>query len=135
MTTPETDSDDMPIRHGCRLSRAIGFSVSGIRHAFTNEAAIRNEFISLSVLVPISALLPVTDIEHLVLVLSMMLVVLVEFINSAIETTVNRISIELHTMSKQAKDMASAAVLISVLMSGLCWTVIAGPVLLKWLRS
>ena len=133
MTTPETE--DMQIRNRCRLSRAISFSVSGIRHALTNEAAIRNEFISLLVLVPISALLPVTDIEHLVLVLSMMLVVLVEFINSAIETTVNRISIELHTLSKQAKDMASAAVFISVLMSGLCWTVIAGPVLLKWLRS
>ena len=133
MTTPETE--DMQIRNGRRLSRAISFSVSGIRHALTNEAAIRNEFISLSVLVPISALLPVTDIEHLVLVLSMMLVVLIEFINSAIEATVNRISIELHTLSKQAKDMASAAVFISVLMSGLCWTVIAGPVLLKWLRS
>ena len=133
MTTPETE--DMQIRNGRRLSRAISFSVSGIRHALTNEAAIRNEFISLSVLVPISALLPITDIEHLVLVLSMMLVVLIEFINSAIEATVNRISIELHTLSKQAKDMASAAVFISVLMSGLCWTVIAGPVLLKWLRS
>ena len=105
---------------------------------FATRSQTRQRFatnLSLSVLVPISALLPVTDIEHLVLVLSMMLVVLVEFINSAIETTVNRISIELHTLSKQAKDMASAAVFISVLMSGLCWTVIAGPVLLKWLRS
>ena len=133
MTTPE--AEDRQIRDVRRLSRAISFSVSGIRHALTNEAAIRIEFIALSILVPISALLPVTDIEHLVLVLSMMLVVLVEFINSAIEATVNRISIELHTLAKQAKDMASAAVFISVLMSGLCWTVIAGPVLLKWLRS
>ena len=133
MTTPEAEARQ--IRNGRRLSHAISFSVSGIRHALANEAAIRNEFIALSILVPISALLPVTDIEHLVLVLSMMLVVLVEFINSAIEATINRISIELHILAKQAKDMASAAVFISVLMSGLCWTVIAGPVLLKWLRS
>ncbi len=129
-----TKNENRQICSLCRLSRAISFSISGIRHAFMNEAAIRNEFVALAILVPISALLPVTDIEHLVLVLSMMLVVLVEFINSAIETALNRISIEVHPLAKQAKDMASAAVFISVLMSGLCWTVIAVPVLLKWLR-
>ena len=133
MTTPEADTSQ--IRGIRRLSRAIKFSVSGIRHALTNEVAIRNEFVALAMLVPISALLPITDIEHLVLVLSMMLVLLVEFINSAIETAINRISIEVHPLAKQAKDMASAAVFLSVLMSGLSWTVIAGPVLFQWLRS
>ncbi len=133
MTTPEADTRQ--IRVVRRLSRAINFSVSGIRHALTNDVAIRNEFVALAILVPISALLPVTDIEHLVLVLFMMLVLLVEFINSAIETALNRISVEVHPLAKQAKDMASAAVFLSVLMSGLSWTVIAGPVLLKWLRS
>ncbi len=67
MATPEVE--DTQVRSGRGLSRAIGFSASGIRHALKNEAAIRNEFIALSILVPISALLPVTDIEHLVLVL------------------------------------------------------------------
>ena len=62
----------------------------------------------------------------------MMLVVLVEFVNSAVERAVDRISIEPHSLSKAAKDLASAAVLVGVLMSGLCWTVIAGPVVCKW---
>lgn len=117
-----------------RLRNALRYSYEGFRHAIAKEAAIREELFALAVLVPISAMLPVPDIEHLVLVLSMMLVVLMEFVNSAIEATVDRVSLERHPLSKQAKDLASAAVGISVLMSGLCWTVIAGPVLMQWLR-
>ena len=117
-----------------RLNSAIRYSFQGLRHAFLNEVAIREELYALAVLVPISALLPVSDVEHLILVLSMMLVILVEFINSAIEATVDRISSELHPLSGQAKDLASAAVLISVLMSGLCWVVIAGPIVVGWFR-
>ncbi len=117
-----------------RLRNALRYSYEGFRHAIAKEAAIREELIALAILVPVSAMLPVTDVEHLLLVFSMMLVVLVEFVNSAIEATVDRVSLELHPLSKQAKDLASAAVGISVLMTGLCWTVIAGPVLMLWLR-
>lgn len=112
-----------------RLVTALGYSMDGIRHAIRHEAAIRQELIALAVLVPISAMLTVSKVEHLILVLSMMLVVLVEFFNSAIEVTVDRISIEIHPLAKQAKDMGSVAVGIAVLMSGLCWLVIAGPLL------
>lgn len=118
-----------------RIWPAIGYSLAGFRHAIANEPAIRDELIALVILVPVSALLPVSDIEHLILVLSMMLVVLVEFVNAAVESTVDRISTERHPLSGQAKDMASAAVFIAVLMSGLCWLVIAGPVLTRWFRA
>jgi len=64
----------------------------------------------------------------------MMLVVVVEFLNSAIEAVVDRVSTEIHPLAGQAKDMGSAAVGLAVLMSGLCWVVIAGPPLLRWLR-
>jgi diacylglycerol kinase (ATP) len=70
--------------------------------------------------------------EHLLLVLPMMLVVLVELVNSAIESAVNRISLEHHPLSGRAKDLASAAVGVAVLMWGLCWLVIVGPVVLRW---
>ena len=96
-----------------------------------NEKAVQQVAIALVVLVPVSALLPVTEIEHLLLVLSMMLVMLAELLNTAVETTVDRISTDLHELSRQAKDMASAAVFVAVLMSGLSWTVIAGPLLVK----
>lgn len=118
-----------------RIWPAIRYSLAGFRHGIANEPAIRDELIALVILVPISALLPVSDIEHLILVLSMMLVVLVEFVNAAVESTVDRISAERHPLSGQAKDMASAAVFIAVLMSGLCWVVIAGPVAARWFRA
>ncbi len=116
-----------------RLVNACRYSFDGAKHAVKNEAAIRQELIALAVLVPVSAILPVSQIEHLILVLSMMLVVLVEFLNSAIEAAVDRTSLEIHPLSKQAKDMGSAAVGIAVLMSGLCWTVIAGPLVFRYL--
>jgi len=118
-----------------RLFNALGYSYAGVRHAVLNDVTIRDALIALAILVPVSILLPVSDIEHLVLVLSMMLVVLVEFVNSAIETTVDRISLERHPLAGRAKDLGSAAVLIAVLMSGLCWVVIAGPIAIQWLKG
>lgn len=118
-----------------RIARAIRFSFAGLRHAAVHETAVREELIALALLVPMSAALPVTTIEHLLLVLPLMLLVAVELLNSAIERTVDRISAELHPLAAQAKDMASAAVFIVVLMAGLSWTVIAGPVLIAWIRA
>ena len=118
-----------------RIMRALWFSVAGFRHAIAHEAAVREEIIALVVLVPVSAMLPVSQVEHLLLVLPLMLLVTVELLNSAVERAIDRISVEHHPLAGQAKDMASAAVLVAVLMAGLSWTVIAGPVLMKWLRS
>ena len=112
---------------------SVRVAVLGLVHGVRQEKPIRRNLLALLGLLPLVVVLPVSRLEHLVLVLSMMLVVLVEFINSAIECTVDRISDETHALSKAAKDLASAAVLVAVLMSGLCWTVIAGPVLFKLL--
>ena len=127
--------NDLKSRNGLgRLLNAMRYSYAGVKHAVRNEAAIRQELMALAVLVPLSTLLPVGDIEHLILVLSMMFVVLVEFLNSSIEAAVDRISLERHPLAGQAKDMGSAAVGIAVLMSGLCWVVIATPVVLRWVH-
>lgn len=117
-----------------RLIKALGYSFAGFRHALRHEVAIREELIALAILVPISAVLPVSNLEHLILVLTMMLVLLVEFINSAIESAVDRISLEYHPLAGQAKDLGSAAVLIAVLMWGLSWLVIVGPVVVHTFR-
>lgn len=114
-----------------RIANAFGHSYAGLRHAISHDSAIRQVLAALAIFVPISVLLPISDIEHLILVISLMLVVLVEVINSAIEAAVDRISLESHPLSKQAKDLGSVAVGIAVLMSGLCWLVIAGPVVLR----
>ena len=96
-----------------RLVRAFGHQYFGVRHAIKHDPAIRQILGAMAVLVPLSALLPVGTLEHLILVLSMMLVVLMEFVNSAIEATVDRISTEHHPLSGQAKDLSSVAVLFS----------------------
>ncbi len=116
-----------------RIVNAFGYSCAGLRHALRHEAAIRQELIALAVLVPAAVLLPVPALERLLLVLSMMLVLLTEFLNSAIEAAIDRISLERHPLSGQAKDLGSAAVGVALLMSAACWIVIAGPVFARWL--
>ena len=111
------------------------YSAAGLRHAARHETAVRQELVAVAVLVPLSLALPVTAIEHLLLVLPLMLLVAVELLNSAIERTVDRVSSEIHPLAGQAKDMGSAAVFVVLLMAGLSWTVIAGPIAIAWLRA
>ena len=116
-----------------RLAGALRYSIAGFRHASRHEAAFQQEVLVTLLLVPAALLLPVPTLDRLVLVLSMLLVLVVELLNSAIEATVDRISAERHPLAAQAKDMGSAAVLLALVMSALCWIVIAGPVVAAWL--
>jgi len=118
-----------------RVLRSSRVSYAAFRHGLRHDVAIKEVCLGAAVLVVLSALLPVTMLEHLVLVLSPMLVVLVEFVNSAIESAVDRISEEQHPLSGLAKDYANVAVVIAVLMLALSWVVIGGPILLRWLRG
>jgi diacylglycerol kinase (ATP) len=114
---------------------AFRYSMAGFKRGIATEVALRQALFAFAVLVPLSVLLPVSTVEHLILVLSMMLAVLAELVNSAIESTVDCISLERHPLAGQAKDYASAAVFVALMMSALCWVVIAGPVVSGWLRS
>jgi diacylglycerol kinase (ATP) len=118
-----------------RLISAFRNSVAGFRHAYATEDAFRQELLALALAVPLSLLLPVTALEHLMLVLSMIFVLVVEILNTAIESTVDRIGFERHPLAGKAKDLGSSAVLLSLVMTGLCWAVIAGPVLVRWMRG
>lgn len=108
---------------------SAGLATASLLHLPRRDRAVRRTVCALLALLPVVVLLPVSRIEHLILVLSMMLVVLAETVNSAIEATVDRISSDIHPLSKTAKDTAAAAVVVAVLMACLSWTVIAGPVL------
>ena len=118
-----------------RLAGALRYSIAGFRHATRHEAAFQQEVLVSLLLLPAALLLPVSALERLILVVSMLFVIVVELLNSAIEATVDRISAERHPLAGQAKDMGSAAVLVALVMSLLCWTVIAGPVIAAWLAS
>ena len=121
-------------RSESRLLSAFRNSFAGLRHVIAHESAIRDELLALVVLAPVSIALPVSRVEHLILLVSLLLVILVELLNTAVEATVDRISLERHPLSGLAKDLGSAAVLTALLITGLCWVMIVGPVVLRWWR-
>ena len=113
-----------------RLLNAFGYSLQGFRAAWQNEAAFREEAMLTIVLTPVALLLPVTGLEKLLLILSLLLLVLVELLNSAVEAVVDRIGPEIHPLRGRAKALGSAAVLIACLILGLTWLFIAVPAVL-----
>ncbi|WP_040572227.1 diacylglycerol kinase [Shewanella benthica] len=111
--------------HGIkRVFRATGFSMKGLKAAWIHEAAFRQELMLAIVMLPIAVLVDITTIEKLLLIFSLFIVLIVELLNSAIEAVVDRIGDEIHTLSGQAKDIASAAVFMSLALCGITWAVI-----------
>ena len=108
-----------------RILRATKFSSQGLAAAWKNEAAFRQELLLVVVLLPVALWLGQTALERAVLIGSLFIVVIVELINSAIEAAIDRHGDELHELSGRAKDMGSAAVLISLLMVAVVWGLIA----------
>ncbi|CZF80529.1 MULTISPECIES: diacylglycerol kinase [Grimontia] len=104
-----------------RVLYATGYSFQGLRAAWNNEAAFRQELVLLIVMTTLSFFLPVTKVEQLLMVASLFIVVIVELINSAIEAVVDRIGPERHELSGRAKDIGSAAVFISLLLVVITW--------------
>jgi diacylglycerol kinase (ATP) len=101
--------------------------MAGFRYALKNEASIRQELLAIAVLTPVSAAFHVSRLEHLILIVSMLLVLMVELLNSAIEAAVDRVSLDEHPLAGQAKDLGSAAVFVSLLIWGACWAAVVGP--------
>jgi len=107
-----------------RVVDAFGYSMKGISAAWRSEAAFRQEAVLAMVLTP-AAFFVARDLIDLVLLLGCVLIVLiVELLNSAIEAVVDRIGSELHVLSGQAKDMGSAAVFFSLLLCSITWSAI-----------
>lgn len=108
-----------------RLVDAMGYSMRGIRACWRDEAAFRQEVLLVVALLPVSFLAARSVEQWLILVLPLFLLLIVEFLNSAIETVVDRIGDEYHELSGRAKDMGSAAVLFSLLLLAVTWAAIA----------
>lgn len=110
-----------------RIVRATRYSLAGLRAALANEAAFRQELALFVLLAPLALWLGRSGIERALLVGSLLLVLIVELLNSAIETLVNRIGSERHELSGIAKDMASAAVFVALVQVPLVWLLILIP--------
>lgn len=104
-----------------RIIDAAGYSSKGLKAAWTYEAAFRQELIMGCVLFIAAMAMPVAHLERVLLIASVVLVVIVELINSALEAVVDRVGDEWHELSGRAKDIGSAAVLISILLSLFIW--------------
>lgn len=99
-----------------RLRHALGYSLDGLRLAYRGESAFRQETWMAMLLLPAAFWLGQGWVEVSLLAGSMLLVLIVELLNSGIEAAIDRVSYELHDLSKRAKDLASAAVLLSLLL-------------------
>lgn len=107
-----------------RILHAGGYSLAGLRAAYRGEAAFRQLLLLNAVLIPTACLLDVSRGERALLILAPFLALIVELLNSAIEAAIDRISLALHPLSKQAKDMGSAAQLLALTLIALTWGVI-----------
>lgn len=108
-----------------RIFNAFFYSLAGLKAAWKNEAAIRQESILLILLSPCAFWLADDAISRALLLASLLLVIIVELINSAIEAVVDRIGSEHHELSGRAKDIGSAAVLIALLNVAVIWGLFA----------
>ena len=132
MNAPETlESPHKGTRGTRRLINAFFYSLSGLTLAFQHESAFRQEIMLAAVLVPLAFILSVTPSERVLLIATMGLVLIVELLNSSVEAAVDRISLDTHRLSKRAKDLGSAAVLVALVLLGATWLIVAGPAIAK----
>ncbi|MFH8133034.1 diacylglycerol kinase [Pantoea osteomyelitidis] len=104
-----------------RIINAAGYSWKGLRAAWQHEAAFRQEVLAAIVAIVIACWIDVDVISRVLMIGAVVLVVIVEILNSAIEAVVDRIGQERHPLAGQAKDMGSAAVLLSILLALFVW--------------
>ena len=104
-----------------RLGNALVYSLHGLRSAFKHEEAFRQEMLLAAVLIPLALAFNASGPAKALMVASVLLVLIVELLNSAIEATVDRISLEDHHLAKRAKDIGSAAVLLSLVNVAVVW--------------
>jgi diacylglycerol kinase (ATP) len=107
-----------------RLANAFTYSVAGTLAAFKHEDAFRQEVFLSAVLIPLAIYLGQTAIEQALMIASILLIIIVELLNSSLEATVDRISVKRHKLSKRAKDIGSAAVFFSLVNAAVIWFLI-----------
>ena len=107
-----------------RIWNALGYSLDGFVDAYRHASTFRQEVAPAACLIPISLLLPASGAGHALMAGSILLVLLVELLNSAVEAAVDRVSLENHLLAKRAKDIGSAAVLVSLVHVGVVWALV-----------
>lgn len=107
-----------------RIIKATGYSIQGLRAAFKHEAAIRQEILLLLISLILAIMFDVSVIERILMIGVVVLVLMIELVNSAIEAVVDRIGVEHHELSGRAKDIGSAAVMVALVFATFTWVYI-----------
>ena len=107
-----------------RIWNALFYSFDGLKAAYRHEDAFRQEVWLALVLIPLALFLPVSGIGKALMIASVLMVLIVELLNSAVEATVDRVSLEHHRLAKRAKDIGSAAVLFSLINVAVVWLLV-----------
>jgi len=113
-----------------RLARALDYSGNGLWWAVSNETSFRQELVTLVVLVPVALWLGEDHVEQALLIGSLLLLLLIELLNSGLEAAVDRAGEDFHPLAGRAKDLGSAAVLMAIIHACLIWGLVALPSLL-----
>ena len=124
MSEPTHPDSESPYKGKTGLRRvlnALRYSIDGLREAYRCEDAFRQEIWLAALMIPAALLLPVGGVERALMIASVLLVLVVELLNSAVEAVVDRVSLENHRLAKRAKDLGSAAVLIALLLTLAVW--------------
>ncbi|MBA1273914.1 diacylglycerol kinase [Pseudomonas stutzeri] len=118
----QTDAQALKGRSGLRrIIDATGYSLAGLKAAYLGEAAFRQLLLLNFMLIPVACLLDVSRTERAVMILVALMALIVELLNSAIEAAIDRISLAIHPLSKQAKDMGSAAQFLALILIVVVW--------------
>jgi len=107
-----------------RIWNALFYSFDGLKAAYRHEDAFRQEVWLALVLIPLALFLPVSGMGKALMMASVLMVLIVELLNSAVEATVDRVSLEHHQLAKRAKDIGSAAVLFSLINVAVVWLLV-----------
>ena len=124
LETPPNEHAESPYKGKTGLVRvwtAFRYSLDGLRAAFRHEDAFRQEVMLAALMIPLALLMPASGLGKALMIASVMLVMIVELLNSAIEAAIDRISLDRHMLSKRAKDIGSAAVMLSLLNVLIVW--------------
>jgi len=121
MTTPDSDSPFKGKTGLKRLFNACGYSIDGLAAAFRHEAAFRQLLLLTVILIPLAFVIDASRVERAILVASSLATLVIELFNSAIEATVDRVSLERHPLAKRAKDLGSAAQLLGLVNLAAMW--------------
>ncbi|MBU3697206.1 diacylglycerol kinase [Dechloromonas sp.] len=110
-----------------RLINALGYSRDGLAAAWKNEAAFREEVLLAAITIPLAVVLGKSGIERALLIGAILLILIVEILNSGLEAVVDKASPEKHELAKRAKDMGSAAVLLALVNAAVIWACVLWP--------